>query len=124
MPGLFSTPIPPEDLAVDWTAREVVVDLLHIPHLLRRLTITGPHFPHRAEEPFVRVGNVRSRFVRISPDGMRADAYFDTDLPNNGEIVFGHRDTVELILRNNYADEQLVRLDRTRIPKATRFKIE
>lgn len=118
MPGLFSTPNPPKELTVTVEAREVVRDLFEVPHLLVRLTITGPYFPHRAEEPFVAVGRVRSKFVNISEDGLRADAYFDKPLPKAGRVVFGHRDTIELIVPGRLQAADVVRLDHKRLLRA------
>jgi hypothetical protein len=119
MPGLFSTPIPPPDLDVRWTGREVLKDLFGKPHLLLRVTITGPHFPHRATEPFVKIGKKRSRFVYISEDGLRADAYFDLDDAASGELVFGHGDDVELIVPDGFSADRVERLDRGRLPEET-----
>lgn len=111
MPGLFTTPIPPKGERVDLEAAEVVLDLHDKPHLLTRVTIVGPYFPERSEEPYVRVGEVRSKFVRISEMGLRVDAYFDARLPDAGEVVFGYGRDVDLIVPQPWRTEAVMRLD-------------
>jgi hypothetical protein len=122
MPGLFSTAIPPQGRDVQWIAREVIIDLFEQPHLMLRLTITGAHFPHRALEAYVTVGDVRSHFVRISPDGLRADAYFDVDTVPDGEIRMGHGHEVELIVPERFSTRRVQRLDRSRLSENTRLR--
>lgn len=124
MPGLFSTAIPPQGQEVRWAAREVVTDLFDRPHLMLRITITGPHFPHRALEPWVTVGEARSHFVRISPDGMRADAYFDVDAVPDGEMRMGHGPDVELIVPERFTPRRIERLDRARLPEGIQLRYE
>jgi hypothetical protein len=118
MPGLFTTPIPPEKDLVQLEAREVVVDLFDRPHLLTRLTLTGPHFPHRSAAPHLTVGETRSKFVRISEDGLRADAYFDEPLPEGGQIVLGWGGSVDLIFPEPFRREVVRKLDRERLKRA------
>jgi hypothetical protein len=54
---------------LDWDGLEVLRDLDGEPHLLTRVQLSGGHFPHRALEPFLLVGKVRSRIVEVSEDG-------------------------------------------------------
>jgi hypothetical protein len=115
MAGLFSTPIPPHKDLVRLEAREVVMDLFQVPHLLTRVTLTGPHFAHRAQEPYVAIGKIRSKFVRISEDGLRVDAYFDRPLPSEGQVVFGWYQSVDLIVPEPFRFSAVQTLDRERL---------
>lgn len=113
--------LPIETDRVDWEARQVVRDLYGEPHLLDRLTLTGTRFEHRALEPYVAVGDVRSRFVEISEDGLRADAYFDEPIPGDGTIEFGYGDEPVLRIRRRFDREDVRRLDPERLPEKTRL---
>lgn len=118
MPGLFLTPIPPDKDLVRHEAREVVVDLHDRPHLLTRLSLTGPYFPQRSEEAYVTVGKLRSKFVLISDDGQRADAYFERTLPPTGRIVFGYGKSVDLVVPRPFQAERVMKLDLDRLRRA------
>lgn len=118
MPGLYATPIPPEGETVRMDVREVVKELFEKPHLLIRISIAGPYFPQRSAEPYMRVGEVRSNFVEISPDGLRADGYFDRPLPKRGEVVFGYGHDVDLIVPTHFRAEAIQRLDPEKLRRA------
>ena len=100
-----------------WTAKEVVRDLDQRPHLFIRLDVTGAYFPERALEPFVRVGRVRSRLVRIDPDGLGVRAYFDQPLPDAGAVEFGYGEQVVHRVPQPFDPTVIARLDRTRLPQ-------
>lgn len=113
---------PIETDRIDYEARHVLRDLDETPHLLTRLELTGTEFPRRALEPYVRVGDVESRFVRISDDGTTARAYFDQPLADDGTIEIGYGGEPPLVrLRNGISLEDLAPLDPDRIPDETRF---
>lgn len=75
--------------------REAIVELAGRPHVFLRMRITGWRFPHRAPEPFVLVGDVVSHHVRIAPDELSADAYFDQRIPANSGFSFGYGRIIE-----------------------------
>jgi hypothetical protein len=118
MPGLFFTPIPPDKDLVRYEAREVVVDLHDKPHLLTRLSLMGPYFPQRSEEAYVAVGKMRSKFVLISEDGQRADAYFERALPPTGTITFGYGKSVDLVVPRPFQATRVMKLDLDRLRRA------
>jgi hypothetical protein len=96
--------------------REVLWDLHRRPHVFMRARITGWNFQHRAEEPFLLVGEVVSRFVRISPDGFIADAYFDERLPRVETVSFGYGKTIEWDFPVGVDEGPVERLERARLP--------
>ena len=108
---------------VEWHAREVVKELNDRPHLLVRLEITGPHFPHRAAEPFVRILEgervvARSWFADISDDGRRLLGYFAVDVPRGDTVEFGYGAEVLGRMRATFdAADMVRRLERERLPK-------
>lgn len=116
MPGLYATAIPPEGERVEWHAAEVIVELFGEPLLLLRVSIEGPHFPARALEPIVDIGGTRSRFVRISDDGLRADAFFERMPTSGSSIQFGHGPDIELVVPEPFSTARVERLDRRRLP--------
>ena len=81
---------------LQWQGRHVLQDLEGEPHFLFRLTLTGTFFPERGAEPFMQIGHLRSRFVRIAPDGLSAIGYFDHPPPTQGVVEFGFAQTVFL----------------------------
>jgi hypothetical protein len=69
----FNVPQPPDYI---WQAKEVIRGLDKKPHLLMRIEIIGPYFPHHAAEPFVRIivsqGNTTESWsAEISEDNIR-----------------------------------------------------
>jgi hypothetical protein len=110
---ILRRPDPRRDVRVD--LREVVLELHRKPHVLMRMRITGWHFPERAPEPFVLVGDVVSRLVRIAPDGLSADAYFDKHLPAAKGFSFGYGRTIEWDFDVEVDARHVERLDRARL---------
>ncbi len=97
--------------------REVVRDLPKKPHVLIRVRLTGWHFPERAPEPFLAIGNVVSKFVLIEDAGATADAYFDVSLPAAKRVSFGYGRIISWDFDVTIDPATLVRLDRARLPK-------
>lgn len=97
--------------------REVVKDIKGRPHLLARIRLSGWHFPERAEEPFMVVGEAVSDRVEISTDGHIANAYFSESLPRAERISFGYGKTVTWDFDVPIDPERMLRLDRVRLPK-------
>lgn len=116
---LIDFPIESERLHLE--ARQVVLDLYEKPHLLIRLKLTGTYFPHRALEPFVMVGKVRSRFVEIVGDGLIANAYFDEPLSRGGRVEFGYGREVMLRFPRVLDSDTVELLDPKRLPENTRL---
>lgn len=107
---------------VELRAQEVVKELDDRPHLLVRIEITGPDFPHRAAEPFVRIlGGERavaqSWFADISEDGRRLLAYFPTDVPPGRVIEFGYGRDVMGRIQAAFEPGVIRRLERERLPR-------
>jgi hypothetical protein len=110
---------------LQWDAREVVQDLFGRPHLLLRIRLVGTHFPHRALEPFLRVGGVVSRFAQISDDGLSVSGYFDRPVENGRPVEFGYGAQVLLRTGRPFSQERAPRLDRGRLPTGVRlFEVE
>lgn len=114
---LIRLPDPREKVRAD--VREVVRDVHGKPHLFVRMQLTGWHFPHRAEEPFVAVGGVVSSRVLIDRAGLVADAYFDQPLPAAQRISFGYGRTIGMDFDVPVDPERIPRLDRRRLPQGT-----
>jgi hypothetical protein len=108
-------PDPREEVVLE--LREVMLELHGKPHVFMRARLTGWHFPHRAQLPFLLVGDVVSRFVRISPDGLTADAYFDTPLPPAKGVSFGYGNTVTWDFELDVDESRVKRLERGRLPE-------
>jgi len=106
---------------LQWEARQVVRDLYQKPHLLMRIKLTGTRFPQRAEEPFMCVGELRSRFAVIAEDGQSVRAYFDESLPPEGMVDFGYGDRVLLRAARLFSSSEAEVLDIKRLPPKTRF---
>lgn len=119
---LIQFPIQSERL--QWEARQVMRDLDYIPHLLLRLKLTGTHFPQRALEPFVKVGEVRSRFVTISDDGLNANAYFDQSLTQGCKVEFGYGQDILLRFPRSFNWEVVRLLDPNRLPIDTKLMVK
>ena len=104
--------------SMHWEAKEVVRDIDGKPHLLERITLTGPIFEHRALEPFVRVGEIQARIVDIDEDGRMVKAYFDQMLPDEQPIEFGyHGEGVLYRFPVSYQSQVGARLDIKRLAK-------
>lgn len=114
---LIRLPDPREKVRI--AIKEVVRDVFEKPHVFIRVSLTGWHFPQRALEPFAVVGDLVSRMVLISPDGLVADAYFDTHLPPTNVISFGYGKVIHWDFDIPVQREDMARLDRFRLPKGT-----
>lgn len=114
---LIRLPDPRRDVRI--SVREVVRDLSGKPHLLVRVRLTGWGFQHRALEPFVVVGDVVSRMVRIDRDGLAANAYFDQPLPPARRVSFGYGNVIHWDFDLPVDPDRVERLDRRRIPPGT-----
>ena len=113
---------PIESERLHWEARQVVRDLNNEPHLLMRVKLSGTFFPQRSEEPFVRVGDIRSRFAEISDDGQSVRGYFDRPLAPRGVVEFGYGNDVILRVRSRFSPDGVRMLDPKRLPPKTRFR--
>jgi hypothetical protein len=89
---LIRLPDPRKNVRVE--VREVVRDVFETPHILLRARLTGWHFPHRAELPFLVIGDVVSHMVIIDRDGLGANAYFDQRFPAAEQVSFGYGNTI------------------------------
>lgn len=105
---------------LQWQGRHVLRDLEGEVQLLFRLTLSGTHFPERGAEPFMRVGGLRSRFVRISADGLTADGYFDHPPPTEGPVEFGYGHRVLLRCRRGFHRPDVGLLRRALLPPNVR----
>lgn len=115
---------PIESSLLEWESKIVVRDHERKERLYLRLKLTGTTFPIFNTIPFVRVGKVKARFVRIADDGLSVKAYFDTALPNDGAIEFGYDDQVLLRFPTTYHSQHVVRLDNSRLPKQLQYQDE
>lgn len=113
-------PAPTSERYYRWSAKEVVRDLHGVPHLLLRISLEGPAFPHRAGRPFVRVGGVESRLVLIGEDSLVARGYFDRLPPEGGAVEFGYGRRVLFRFPRPFRASRAARLDRAKLPEATR----
>ncbi|MET0646810.1 MAG: hypothetical protein ABW208_09335 [Pyrinomonadaceae bacterium] len=107
---------------VEWRAHEVIKELDDRPHLLVRIEIAGPYFPHRAVDPYVRIlrGDqvvAESWFAKVSDDNRRILAYFPTDVPEGEVIEFGYEDDMMGRIRTAFDSGVVRRLERERLPK-------
>lgn len=114
---LIRLPDPREKVKIG--VREVVRGVFEKPHIFIRIRITGWHFPQRALEPFVVVGEVVSRMVLIDRDGLVADAYFDKPLPDSELLSFGYGNVIHWDFKIPVQPKAIARLDRSRLPKGT-----
>ncbi len=79
-------------------AAEVIREFIPGPHLLLRIAVVGPHFPHLDSTPFVRVvgsrTKVESLMAEVSPDQKEMRGYFPTDTSIAGRVEFGYASDV------------------------------
>ena len=108
-------PDPRKDVRAE--VREVLRDVKGKPHVLLRLKLTGWHFPHRAPEPFVVVGDVLSKKVIIDRDELTANAYFDKPLPRADRISFGYGKTIAWDFDVAIEPHRVPRLERSKLPR-------
>lgn len=112
--------LPIQHLRLRWEAKQVLRDLDGKPYLFLRLHLTGAQFPHRALEPFARVGNIRSMFVEIAADEQSANAYFDRSPADDAVVEFGYGQDVLLRFGKRFMAADVKILDRRRLPRSTR----
>ena len=112
---IIRLPDPKNDVRAE--VREVVRDVKGRPHVFARIKLTGWHFPHRAPEPFMVVGDVVSQKVVISRDGSTAQGYFSEPLPAAQGLSFGYGKVIQWDFNLSINPEQIKRLDRLRLPK-------
>lgn len=96
--------------------REVIHDFRGKPGRFIRVRLSGWHFPRRAPEPFMVIGEAVSRFVRISPDGLAADGYFTSELAAGRSVEFGYGKVVSWEFPVTIQPRQIQRLDRAALP--------
>lgn len=111
---LIEWPIVSERL--QWEGKQVLRDVGGEPFLLFRVKVAGTFFPERAAEPFVRIGPLRSRFVRIAADGQSASGYFDEPPPEEEPVEFGYGQQVYLRCRRPFTERGTGRLKRSLLP--------
>jgi hypothetical protein len=104
--------------------REVVHDYRSEPAKFIRVRLTGWHFPQRALEPFMVIGERVSRFVTISPDGLTADGYFRDEPAAARAVEFGYGKVVSWAFPVSIQPRQIQRLDRAALPGALRRLFE
>jgi hypothetical protein len=114
---LIRFPDPKENVRAE--VREVIKEAQGHPHIFARLKLAGWHFPQRAPEPFMVVGEVVSKYVEISPDGLSAQGYFDVPLPASKRIGFGYGRVIQWDFNVSIDHKMMVPLDRARLPKGT-----
>ncbi len=107
--------------AVSWEVAEVVHDLGAGPQLVIRIELSGVAFPHRALEPFVQVGKVRSRLALVDADGLQVRAYFNRPVPSSDDIRFGYGEQDVFIVHGRYRVDMVDKLDRKRLPTGVQF---
>jgi hypothetical protein len=105
---------------LQWEGKQVLRDLAGEPHIFFRLKLSGTFFPERSSEPFVQIGKLRSRFVRIAPDGLSANAYFDQSPPSGGVVEFGYGSQVYLRCSRRFESGNIARLNRALLPANVR----
>ena len=96
--------------------REVIHDVDGKPRRMVRVRLTGWHFPERAPEPFMVIGGAVSSFVRISPDGLLADAYFDENPPAARQVSFGYGNVVSWDFPRRIMPGRIDRIDPSTLP--------
>jgi hypothetical protein len=109
-------PDPKQGVRLD--IREVVADIAGKPEVFVRVKITGWHFPHRAEEPFMVIGKIVSRRVLISRDSLSASGYFDRLPTRAKQVSFGYGRTIGVDFPLAVDPKQIARLDRRKLDRS------
>jgi hypothetical protein len=112
---IIRMPDPQKDIKVE--IREVIMDIKKRPHVFIRIRLTGWHFPERAPEPFLVIGNTVSKFVLISNEGTIADAYFDVRPLAAKRVSFGYGKIISWDFEVKIDPAVVVQLDRAKLPK-------
>jgi hypothetical protein len=97
--------------------REVLHDLAGKPQRFTRVRITGWHFPARALEEFVVIGQAVSDLVIVSPDGLTADAYFLEPVPAAKSLSFGYGRVISWDFPVSINPARIRRIDVATLPK-------
>jgi len=113
---------PIESPLLQWESKVVIRDRENEPQLFIRLKLSGTTFPIYNTIPFVRVGKVKGRYVKIADDGLSVKAYFESALPNEGSIEFGYDDKVLLRFPRHFNSRHVVKLDNARLPKKLHYQ--
>lgn len=111
---LIRLPDPRQKVRIEM--HEVVRDIDGKPHVFIRVRLTGWHFPHRAPEPFLLIGDVVSRRVIIDRDESGANAYFDRPLPAAKRASFGYGNIIHVDFDLLVEPGHIARLERARLP--------
>lgn len=111
--------LPDPEQNVRAEVREVIKEVKGRPHVFARIKLTGWHFPHRAPEPFMLIGEAVSHRVEIARDGSSAQGYFDVSLPNSKRISFGYGKIIQWDFAVSIDRRMMLRLDRARLPEGT-----
>ena len=112
---IIRLPQQPPDIKIE--LREVVRDVGKKPHVFVRVRLRGWHFPERALEPFMIIGDEVSKFVLLTSDGSIADAYFDKHPPRARRVSFGYGNIISWDFDVSVNPSGIARLDRTRLVK-------
>ncbi|HEX3130977.1 MAG TPA: hypothetical protein VH394_26825 [Thermoanaerobaculia bacterium] len=118
--NLITYPI--ESPLLAWESKVVVRADEGKERLYLRLKLTGTKFPIFNSIPFVRVGEVKARYVEIADDGLSVKAYFDTAIPQAGPVEFGYDDQVLLRFPGVFHSRLVARLDDSRLPEHLRYQ--
>ena len=118
--NLIAYPI--ESPQLKWESKMVVRDEDRQARLFVRVRLTGTSFPIFNSIPFVRIGKVKARFVKIADDQLTVDAYFDSVVPTDASIEFGYDDQPLLRFPNAFHAGRVNRLDNTRLPANLRYQ--
>ena len=112
---IIRLPDPRKDVKVE--IREVVRNVEEKPRVFIRVRLSGWHFPERAPEPFLVIGNAVSKFVLIDHEGTTADAYFDVRPPAAKRVSFGYGNIISWDFDVTVDSATIDPLDRARLPK-------
>jgi hypothetical protein len=113
---------PIESPLLHWESKVVIRDVDNEPQLYVRLKLTGTTFPIYDTIPFVRVGEVKGRFVQIADNGLTVNAYFASAVPNEGAIEFGYDDKVLLRFPRKFQSRDVIKLDNARLPRKLQYQ--
>jgi hypothetical protein len=105
---------------LQWEGKLVVRDWKNAPHLFFRLKLSGTYFVERSSEAFVQIGNLRSKFVQIAPDGLSVNGYFDKLPALEGLVEFGYGHQVFLICGRRFDIGTVARLKKALLPSKVR----
>lgn len=105
-------------------AREVIRELGKNAYVLVRVSVKGPHFPHRDAYPFVRIVSAEGRrgaeslIAEVSQDQKELRGYFPVDVRLDGRVEFGYAS--EVLGSIPFEPREPERLNRERIAERVR----